>query len=146
MADIEIIDKPGLKSTVRKLSEMSVTSFIWLLWLYLFLPIVNILLWIVGVSTFYQELIVKTGYLHFLGLLNKMGLTVLVVFIIMRAWGYYNYRRFGKRNKRKSVPNVTPEELSEIFGLTPEEIVALRTRQEISFSVNKGRIVLHESG
>jgi biofilm PGA synthesis protein PgaD len=146
MPEIYIIDKPDLKSKGRKLSEMSITTFIWLLWLWLFLPVVNILLWMVGAQTFYHTLIVDTGYIDFFTLARRMGLTVIMVFIIMRAWGYYNYWRFGRRNKRKNLPDVTPAKISEIFRLSPDEIVTLQASKEVTFSFNKEGPVIRKSG
>ena len=146
MPQICIIDKPDFKSTGRKLSEMSITTFIWLLWLWLFLPVVNILLWMVGAETFYHTLIVDTGYIDFFTLARRMGLTVIMVFIIMRAWGYYNYWRFGRRNKRKNLPDATPAKISEIFRLSPDEIVTLQASKEVTFSFNEEGPVIRKSG
>ncbi|MCP3676033.1 MAG: poly-beta-1,6-N-acetyl-D-glucosamine biosynthesis protein PgaD [Deltaproteobacteria bacterium] len=146
MPQIYIIDKPDLKSKGRKLSEMSITTFIWLLWLWLFLPVINTLLWMVGAQTFYHTLIVDTGYIDFFTLARRMGLTVIVVFIIMRVWGYYNYWRFGRRNKRKNLPDATPAKISEIFRLSPDEIVTLQASKEVTFSFNKEGPVIRRSG
>jgi len=142
MADIKIINKPDLKSRGRKISEMSITTIIWILWLWLFLPVVNVLLWVVGVQTFYHTLIVDTGYIDFFELVRSVGLTVAIVFIIMRTWGYYNYWRFGKRNKRKSLPEVTPARLSSIFAMTPEEVVNLKASREVTFTFEGGRPII----
>ncbi len=146
MPQICIIDKPDLKSKGRKLSEMSITTFIWLLWLWLFLPVVNTLLWMVGAQTFYHTLIVDTGYIDFFTLARRMGLTVIMVFIIMRAWGYYNYWRFGRRNKRKNLPDATPAKISEIFRLSPDEVVTLQASKEVTFSFNEEGPVIRKSG
>jgi poly-beta-1,6-N-acetyl-D-glucosamine biosynthesis protein PgaD len=75
-----------------------------------------------------------------------MGLTVIMVFIIMRAWGYYNYWRFGRRNKRKNLPDATPAKISEIFRLSPDEIVTLQASKEVTFSFNKEGPVIRKYG
>ncbi|MFQ5328642.1 MAG: poly-beta-1,6-N-acetyl-D-glucosamine biosynthesis protein PgaD [Thermodesulfobacteriota bacterium] len=147
MPDIYIVDKPELKSKGRKLSEMSVTTFIWVLWLWLLLPIINIILWTVGIQTFYRTLIVETGYLDFFSLIRRMGLTVVLVFVIMRAWGYYNYWRFGKRNKnkRRNLPPATPGMISEIFRLSPGDIVKIQESKEVTFSFNEDGPVIYKA-
>jgi len=142
VTDIKIINKPDLKSRGRKISEMSITTIIWLLWLWLFMPVINVFFWVVGVQTFYHTLIIDTGYIDFFELVRGVGLTVAIVFIIMRTWGYYNYWRFGKRNKRKSLPEVTPARLSSIFGMTPEEVVILKASREVTFTFEDGRPII----
>ena len=47
MARITIEDNPKLRGRLRTAFEWSFTSFMWALWLYLFLPLVSLVLWVV---------------------------------------------------------------------------------------------------
>ena len=131
MSDIQIIDKPEAKSVTRKVSELTLTTAIWGLWLYLLLPVLNILLWIIGLSTMTTEILEKGGYLIFFELVQQMGLVILVTFTIMRLWGIYNYYRFGRRERRNHKTQDSIEKLSHFFQLTPAALVHLETRNEI---------------
>ena len=104
---------------------------VWALWLYLFLPLLNIILWLLGIHFFYVEVLEKAGYLQLLNLFYKMGWSILVVFAVLRLWGYYNYRRFGKKDRRKFVSATTAEQLSGLFNLPPEQIVELQSKKEV---------------
>jgi poly-beta-1,6-N-acetyl-D-glucosamine biosynthesis protein PgaD len=73
----------------------------------------------------------KAGYRQLLELFGKMGWTILVVFLVLRLWGYYNYVKFGKKDRRKSAPSTTAEQLSEFFHVPPEQIPELQSRKEI---------------
>ena len=95
MSEINIIDNPDLKSFFRNVSEWSFTVLMWGLWIYFFMPIISFILWLIGVRHFYVELIEKGGYLEFLDLIHRLGWTIIVVFAILRLWGYYNYIKFG---------------------------------------------------
>ena len=106
---------------------------VWALWLYLFLPLFNIILWLLGIHLFYEEVIEKAGYLQLLSLFTKMGWSILVVFAVLRLWGYYNYLRFGKKDRRKFVSSTTVEQLSGHFNLPPEQIIELQSKKEVTW-------------
>jgi biofilm PGA synthesis protein PgaD len=133
MPEIEIIDNTKLKSFLRNVSEWSFTTLVWALWLYLFLPLLNIILWLLGIHFFYVEVFEKAGYLQLLSLFSKMGWSILVVFAVLRFWGYYNYLRFGKKDRRKFVSPTTAEQLSVLFNLPPEQIVELQSKKEVTW-------------
>jgi biofilm PGA synthesis protein PgaD len=133
MPEIEIIDNTKLKSFLRNVSEWSFTTLVWALWLYLFLPLLNIILWLLGIHFFYVEVFEKAGYLQLLNLFYKMGWSILVVFAVLRFWGYYNYLRFGKKDRRKFVSPTTVEQLSGVFNLPPEKIVELQSKKEVTW-------------
>lgn len=110
---------------------MSFTTLMWALWLYLFLPLLNVILWLLGIRFFYVEVFEKAGYMQLLNLLSNMGWSILVVFAVLRFWGYYNYLRFGKKDRRKFVSSTTAEQLSGFFNLPPEQIVELQSKKEV---------------
>jgi len=134
---ITIIDNPKLLTLPRIVGEWGVTTVMWLFWIYLLLPVISILLWMLGIHFFYQEVVYKAGYKHFLILCKNLGLTILIVFIILRAWGYYNYLAFGKRNRRKVVRSTNPAELGELFNLSPDEVLYCQARKEITWPLNR---------
>ncbi len=129
--DIEIRDNPSLKSFLRTITELSITGIVWGLWLYLLSPILSLVLWILGFRYFYVEVIEKVGYKEFFALISKMGWIILVVFVVLRSWGYYNYWRFGKRNKRRSVATSGIDQFAEYFNLHPDKVKELMSKKEI---------------
>lgn len=131
MPEIEIRDNPKLKSFLRNVGEWSFTTLMWALWLYLFLPLLNVILWFLGIRFFYVEVFEKAGYVQLLNLLNKIGWGILAVFAILRFWGYYNYLRFGRKDRRKSTSSTTVGQLSESFNLPPEKILELQSQKEV---------------
>ncbi|RLL54073.1 poly-beta-1,6-N-acetyl-D-glucosamine biosynthesis protein PgaD [Mariprofundus sp. EBB-1] len=130
MAKIHIITKPELKSDTRSLTELGITGIVWGLWLYLFLPIANVLLWVVGISTFQQEFITEGGIFVFIELIQQMGWVILAAFIIMRLWGVYNYYHFGRHDKRTHEMPDSTEKLCHFYQLKPDELVAIENRKE----------------
>lgn len=135
MPEIEIIDKPKLKSFLRKIAELSFTSLMWGVWLYLFLPLLNLILWLMGIRYFYIEVIELAGYKGLMNLLLKTGWVILGVFLILRLWGYYNYWRFGKKERRKSLPTGTSEKMAEYFQVSPEQIQDIQSSKEVVWPI-----------
>ncbi len=137
MPDIEIRDNPKLKSISRNITELTFTGFVWGIWMYLLLPIVNVLLWIVGLKFIDTSVIDQVGYKELLGLIGKMGWIVLIVFIVFRLWGFYNYNKFGKKSRRKNAQPVTTEQLGKHFQVPSDAIKALQLQKEISWHYKK---------
>ncbi|MEW6601588.1 MAG: poly-beta-1,6-N-acetyl-D-glucosamine biosynthesis protein PgaD [Nitrospirota bacterium] len=131
MPEIKIRDNPKLRSHLRNITELTFTGFVWGIWVYLLLPIVNIIMWIVGLRLIDQSVIEQLGYQEMLGLIGKMGWIVLIVFLILRLWGFYNYKRFGKRSRRKSSSPVTIGQLAAHFKFSPEQVELMRSQKEI---------------
>ncbi|PIP12730.1 MAG: poly-beta-1,6-N-acetyl-D-glucosamine biosynthesis protein PgaD [bacterium (Candidatus Stahlbacteria) CG23_combo_of_CG06-09_8_20_14_all_40_9] len=131
MSEIEIIDKPKLKSFIRNLTEMSFTVIIWGFWLYLFLPLLTFVLWLLGIRYFYTEVIEAAGYRELINLWGKVGWSILGIFLILRLWGYYNYWRFGKRERRKRFSSNTYHKLAEYFQIPLEQLPTLQSSKEV---------------
>jgi poly-beta-1,6-N-acetyl-D-glucosamine biosynthesis protein PgaD len=131
MPEIKIRDNPGLRSFLRNISETTFTGFIWAVWIYFLLPVINVVFWIFGFQLINIAVIEQVGYEELLQLLMKMGWAVVIVFVIFHAWGYYNYMRFGKRSRRKASAPVTIEALAEHYGIPADEIRGMQKQKEI---------------
>jgi poly-beta-1,6-N-acetyl-D-glucosamine biosynthesis protein PgaD len=132
MEHIEIIDNPEKKSFLRKGAEAAFTVLMWGIWSYLLLPILNLILWLIGIRIFYLELVAGSAYPEFLALARSAGWIVLTIFVILRCWGLYNYWKFGKVNRRTSVSSDFGErQLSEHFQVSSEIVRDLRTQKEV---------------
>jgi len=131
MPEIEIRDNPKLRGFFRNITELTFTGFVWGLWAYLLLPLVNIVMWIVGLRYIEISVIEQLGYKEMIELVSKMGWIVLVVFLIFRLWGLYNYKVFGKRSRRKSSSPVTIEQLAVHFQIPAEQVEYMQSQKEI---------------
>jgi len=131
MPEIEIRDNPSIRSFFRNVTELGFTGLMWGIWLYLLLPVLNIVLWIVGMRHIRFSVIEQVGYKELFDLLDKMGWTVLIVFLIMRSWGYYNYFRFGKKDRRKDAVKTDTDQMAEYYKVTVEEVEEMRGNKEI---------------
>jgi len=135
MAEIEIRDNPNLRSFLRNITEAGFTGIMWGLWIYMILPVINIVLWILGIRYFHISIIEQAGYKELLNLIGKMGWIVLTVFLILRLWGYYNYRRFGRKDRRRGKVPADVEQIAELYNMPAETVRDLQLRKEIVWQV-----------
>ena len=128
---IQLLDHPDLKTVLLNMGEWSFTTFMWAVWIYLFLPLINILLWIFGGHLFYVSVVDEAHYRDAVTMFQNMGIFVLIVFLILRGWGYYNYHRFGKLSRRKAPLPASAEQMAGFFKLTTAEVLALQHQKEV---------------
>jgi len=137
MPEIEIRNRPEFKSFLRNSAEIGITVVVWGILVYLFFPVLNIILWLFGARQFYVEVIQNVDYKEFLVIVSRMGLIVLTVFIIMRSWVYYNYLRFGKKNRRKTLSPLLVEHLAGFFRITIERLTEIQSKKEVILSADE---------
>jgi len=129
--DIRIIDAPKAKSLPRKIADYGFTTLMWALWLYLLMPLVNLLLWALGIHYFYTQVISTTTSDDILGLMHAAGWSILGVFVTLRIWGMYNYWAFGKHDRRKTKDMSTIYGLARFHKIPPSRILAMQQRKEV---------------
>ncbi len=111
----------------RRLALGAVTGLLWALWLYLWSPLLTLLVWggtvLLGWSIARPRLM--EGSLV-PGLL-RLVLAALILGVGLLAWAFAEYLRFRNVERRRWTSAVRPEELatSELThpGLTPERII-----------------------
>ncbi len=124
-------DNASLRSIMRNATELSFTTLMWALWIYLFMPMLSLVLWGVGLPFIYKRLFTEEVLFQIVVLLKRMGWVVLIIFLLLRGWGLYNYYVFGKRNRRRKSDKVTLEELGLHFRITSDDVRLLQQSKEI---------------
>ncbi|HEX7504454.1 MAG TPA: poly-beta-1,6-N-acetyl-D-glucosamine biosynthesis protein PgaD [Syntrophales bacterium] len=81
--------------------EDTITVVCWGVYLYLLLPMFTLVLWIFGIQTIFDQIIGERGYEELIRLLEKGGITTLVILLLLSGWTYYNYLWFMRRGERR---------------------------------------------
>jgi len=99
-----IIEDPQLQTTGQKVLYGLLTLVFWMIWIYLWLPLITVAAWAFGVQRFFDFLLIEEG----IAALNRVFHFYLIVVAVMGgtllAWAHYNRLRFSGRERRKSVP------------------------------------------
>jgi biofilm PGA synthesis protein PgaD len=117
-----IIDKPQWQTAKQRAVFGSVTVLFWALWIYLWLPVLAAIGWLLGLNIAYREMVVKHGYIELLEQLGLYGFVVAILGGSLLTWAYYNFFRFRGVERRKERPRVTLEEISARYQIAPEEL------------------------
>lgn len=119
---IEIVDRPELRSPLRRLAETTVTAALWAAWSYFIVPIlVTLVLWIFGAKMVYQSLLDPDHLKELHGILSTGGISLLAIFIVNLAWSNYNYyfiyRKF--QHRRLQARTCVDAGFASFFGMDP---------------------------
>ena len=117
-----IIDRPSLQTSRQRLIFGSMTFIFWALWIYLWLPIVALIGWMLGFRIAYYEMIVKFGYVSLQHLLVFYLYIILFLGASLLVWAYYNYFRFRNMARRAQVEEVSIAALSQRYQTAPETL------------------------
>jgi biofilm PGA synthesis protein PgaD len=117
-----IIDKPNLQSKRQRVLFGSMTLVFWILWIYLWLPILAMLGWALGLKIAYFQMVVQGG---FAGLLHLLGFYATVIAFLgasLLLWAYYNFFRFRDVQRRRTFPVVPLAVLSRYYQV-PRDVL-----------------------
>jgi len=127
-----------VKSPLRKFVEDFITVVCWGLYLYLLLPLLTLVLWVFGVQTIYDQIIGAKGYEELVRLLQNGGITVLIIFLIVSGWTYYNYLWFLRRGERRGgqVKISSDVEMAGMLGTDSTAMGEIRKARRLEIRVD----------
>jgi poly-beta-1,6-N-acetyl-D-glucosamine biosynthesis protein PgaD len=130
-----IIDRPDLQNTGQRFGFGLLTLALWIIYLYLWLPLLTLGAWGMQARFAYEHMVVLGGYR---GLLQVLGLYLLVIFsigVVLVAWSRSNLLRFRGADRRKSPLPVTPPQVAARFEV-PKAVL-------MSWYVGKSVVIHH---
>lgn len=122
-ADRLIIDKPELQTPRQRVLFGAATVAAWVMWIYLWLPIITLVGWYFGVLRFRDVMITNSGALHFAQVLGWYALIILAICGSLVCWALYNWARFHDARRRVIDPAaVSGDEMVERTHVSGEEL------------------------
>lgn len=133
--NIPAIQSPELLTARQRRREAALTGLMWMLYVYLWTPLLSMLAWLVGFD-FAYEVMVRAGGMHALKqVVWWYAAAIFSILLITAAWSVSNRLRFRNRNRRQIVGRLEDQALMEWFGVNQEQLTLMRgqTRVEIEF-------------
>ena len=121
-----IINRPELQSTSQRVIYPIITFVFWMLWIYIWLPLLSLIAWGFGVQLFYDEMILENG---FDALIELAGIYAMMIFLLAAAllgWAQYNWVRFKNVERRRAIDLVSTEDMAEYFQVDKEKLIIWR--------------------
>jgi len=126
-----IIEKPELQSNVLRYGWSSVTFIFWILYIYLWLPLITLVAWWIGAKLFNLQIVQLKGYT---GLIDKLGLFLAIIFLLsvtLIGWAEIERLRFKDKPRRTENQAVTVDGVAKRFNLQEDQLVQLRQKKYI---------------
>jgi biofilm PGA synthesis protein PgaD len=128
MADTRslIIDHPDRQNRGRRIGFGIVTLVFWIIWIYLWLPLITAFAWYLGFERFQYIFIELDGFEGLLDILGVYFTVLQLIVVVFLAWSLYNQHRFGGKDKRRQVRKTNYRAMCESFGLSRHGLNRLR--------------------
>ncbi|WP_410474280.1 poly-beta-1,6-N-acetyl-D-glucosamine biosynthesis protein PgaD [Guyparkeria sp. TX1] len=130
----EIIERNDLESTGKRRVGQFVSLVAWVVWIYLFTPLIALIGWALGVGLFERYILDDP-----MGTLEAMQVYVLVILsagLIFIGWASYNWLRFHNRERRHEPPPVSANELAHRFHISPEDAREIEYQRIVTVHFN----------
>ena len=126
-----LIERSDLQTSRQRTLYGVLTLGFWAFWIYLWVPLLALLAWALGVDQAYKFMVVQGGYHAVLKILGIYGLIILLLGGALVLWAVYNILRFGGVENRTAALPVTPAEIGRHFGQDPASVMQWQYEQRL---------------
>lgn len=121
-----VIRQPEAARPMRRRLFGTITFLAWSAYLYLWLPLITLIAWLLGLRTAFTEWMVHRDQLALRGLVLA-GMTSMALAGALVLWAEYNRRRFTGVERRHRAPDVTAPDVASALGADRVAIAALQS-------------------
>lgn len=129
-----VINRPDLQKMRNRYGYGLVTFIFWVLWFYLWLPLISLAAWSMGFNLFYDEMVVAGGFNALLDLLVFYLLVILLISLTLGVWAIVSLFRFRGKNRRREREVVNDEALASFFNVESENLSKWRSSKRMVIS------------
>ncbi|MBB6246466.1 poly-beta-1,6-N-acetyl-D-glucosamine biosynthesis protein PgaD [Rhodanobacter sp. A1T4] len=125
-AETILIQDARLQRPIQRVLLAWITFLAWIAWSFLWLPLITLIAWLIGMHTSYVNLFLhehNNGSQNILMLLAGMTLCMLIVLL----WSNYNYYRFRHVPRRRHSRTYDLDEMAAKLAVEKETAMLLRT-------------------
>jgi biofilm PGA synthesis protein PgaD len=119
-----ILNMPHMVSVPSKIGSSLFTVVFWALFIYLWLPLITLAAWALGIYHTYSEVQYAQEMLNLRHLFFIYSMVVLLLCGALLLWALKEYLRFRDSTRRRISVPVTTAELAEYADLNAEHILA----------------------
>ena len=117
-----LIERSERQTPRQRTLYAALTLAFWLFWFYLWLPLLALLAWALGLQQAYQYMVVLGGWHEVVRVIAIYAIVILALGGGLVLWATYNIFRFGGVENRTAPLPVTPAEIGRHFGQDAESV------------------------
>ncbi len=135
-----IINRPDLLSLRKRAMFSGITLVAWVIWFYLFLPLVSAIAWWAGAELFASYMLDPDERTYLITLMFYV-IVIVVAGLVIFAWSRYNQLRFQGHDRREPMPRVSDTMIQARFRVDAESLRQIHRSQIMHFELdNYGHI------
>lgn len=127
-----VINSPSLQNLSERYVSALFTFLFWIIWIFLWTPLVTFIGWLLGLDLVYLEMIELEGYKAVISDFGLFLMCVMVIGFILGIWALYNFIRFKDVDRRAAIEPVNSHQLSTFFAIDPSLLAKQQKSQCLS--------------
>lgn len=141
-----IFDSPGLQSIKFKYASTAITLIFWVVWFYLWIPLVTFAGWWFQIDTIQHQMITLEGFHAFLDELPFFLLVTACIVGTLSIWAFYNFMRFKGVDRRKPLAPVKQSDILDTFSISETDLeLALSSKVSVILIDDDDKITVSSS-
>lgn len=124
-----IIERSDLQTVGQRWGFRSLTFVMWVAWFYLFIPLLSVVAWAVGMTLVYEVLVQNLELAELWGMLARYATGIGVLSGIYMLWAVSSFIRFRRMERRKLAPVIPDHLYAHSHNLADEELSRLRATE-----------------
>lgn len=121
-----IIESPSLQTLRQRYAYAVLTLFFWVFWFYLWIPVISLVAWLLGIESFYDQMVIQAGLEALQEVLGLYTTVIMGLGVTLTGWALYNQIRFRGRERRVHQARIDEEDLAGFFAIGPELVTRLQ--------------------
>lgn len=131
-----IICNPDHVPAARRTFWGAVTAIFWVAYIYLWMPLITLLLWILGIRKGYAELYLREHSIEPF-IFVALPIMALIATVMLVTWAEYNRYRFSGHDRRKAMDDVPLKKVAERIGATSAIASGLQRAKAVTLHMNE---------
>jgi biofilm PGA synthesis protein PgaD len=142
-----IINRPELQSPLQRVTTRGITFVFWVVWIYLWLPLISLAAWLVGIHLFRAHMLDNDGYKALFSDVHQYAIVIVIIAAVLIGWARYNLLRFRDKGNRKASRHVDLDAQAQFFKTEPQQLRRWREAKRLVIHHDKqGNITQVETG
>jgi biofilm PGA synthesis protein PgaD len=129
-----IFTEPSLAPLPHRIGWAFFTAFFWIVWIYLWLPLVTIALWAMGIEGFYHYFFEGT-LTQELARITRVAINYSTVTLVLGGslllWARVEFMRFRNLSRRLRPHRTSPDDLARFALLPAHDIAEWQTARRV---------------
>lgn len=137
-----IIESLKARDIKLKYRDNLLTFLFWIFWLYLFRPLLALVLWcLFGFHIFNPDIFSIRLYEEIIRVIIKYSMFITLMGVIFISWALYNWVKYRALRRRKFIPHATVQEVAEFFEVEPKNLKKWQESKHIVIKLNEKGLI-----